>query len=66
MYPQVLILIMMMFSKRVKDHNDRKEDKKTHEQIHLLIVVDMFLTGFNSPFTNSLFIDKELRYHSLI
>ena len=53
-------------SQKVKNHNSYRDNKKAHEQIHLLIVVDMFLTGFDSPFTNSLFIDKELRYHSLI
>lgn len=26
----------------------------------------MFLTGFDSPYTNSLFVDKNLKYHSLI
>ncbi|MDF1482027.1 type I restriction endonuclease subunit R [Extensimonas sp. H3M7-6] len=34
--------------------------------IDLLIVVGMFLTGFDSPRLNTLFVDKNLRYHGLI
>ena len=32
----------------------------------LLIVVGMFLTGFDAPTLNTLFVDKNLRYHGLI
>ena len=32
----------------------------------LLIVVGMFLTGFDAPTMNTLFVDKNLRYHGLI
>ena len=32
----------------------------------LLLVVNMFLTGFDSPGLNTLFVDKNLRYHGLI
>lgn len=35
-------------------------------QVDLLIVVDMFLTGFDSKPTNTLFLDKNLIYHSLV
>ncbi|KQZ92793.1 DEAD/DEAH box helicase [Mesorhizobium sp. Root157] len=35
-------------------------------QIDLLIVVGMFLTGFDAPTLNTLFVDKNLRYHGLI
>lgn len=42
-------------SKRVKD-----------KEIDLLIVVGMFLTGFDAPTLNTLFVDKNLRYHGLI
>ncbi|MFI3256286.1 MAG: type I restriction endonuclease subunit R [Psittacicella sp.] len=42
-------------SKRVKD-----------QEIDLLIVVGMFLTGFDAPGLNTLFVDKNLRYHGLI
>ncbi|SDX57078.1 type I restriction endonuclease subunit R [Nitrosomonas halophila] len=34
--------------------------------IDLLIVVGMFLTGFDAPMLNTLFVDKNLRYHGLI
>jgi len=36
------------------------------KDIDLLIVVGMFLTGFDAPSLNTLFVDKNLRYHGLI
>ncbi len=36
------------------------------QDIDLLIVVGMFLTGFDAPALNTLFVDKNLRYHGLI
>lgn len=36
------------------------------KEIDLLIVVGMFLTGFDAPMLNTLFVDKNLRYHGLI
>ena len=42
-------------AKRVKD-----------QEVDLLIVVGMFLTGFDAPTLNTLFVDKTLRYHGLI
>ena len=36
------------------------------QEIDLLIVVGMFLTGFDAPTLNTLFVDKNLRYHGLI
>ncbi len=36
------------------------------KEIDLLIVVGMFLTGFDAPTLNTLFVDKNLRYHGLI
>lgn len=35
-------------------------------EIDILIVVDMFLTGFDSKKLNTLYIDKELKYHTLL
>jgi type I restriction enzyme R subunit len=35
-------------------------------EIDLLIVVGMFLTGFDAPKLNTLFVDKNLRYHGLM
>ncbi len=36
------------------------------QEIDLLIVVGMFLTGFDAPTLNTLFVDKNLRYHGLL
>lgn len=36
------------------------------QEIDLIIVVGMFLTGFDAPTLNTLFVDKNLRYHGLI
>ncbi|MGQ9620277.1 MAG: type I restriction endonuclease subunit R [Bacteroidales bacterium] len=41
--------------------------KKVKERkIDILLVVNMFLTGFDSPYLNTLYVDKNLRYHGLI
>lgn len=37
-----------------------------NQEVDLLIVVGMFLTGFNAPTLNTLFVDKNLRYHGLM
>ena len=37
-----------------------------NQEIDLLIVVGMFLTGFDAPALNTLFVDKNLRFHGLI
>ena len=37
-----------------------------NQEIDLLIVVGMFLTGFDAPTLNTLFVDKNLRYHGLM
>lgn len=37
-----------------------------NKEIDLLIVVGMFLTGFDAPTLNTLFVDKNLRYHGLM
>ena len=36
------------------------------KEVDLLIVVGMFLTGFDAPTLNTLYVDKNLRYHGLI
>ncbi|WP_347361753.1 HsdR family type I site-specific deoxyribonuclease [Vibrio vulnificus] len=36
------------------------------QEIDVLIVVGMFLTGFDAPTLNTLFVDKNLRYHGLM
>jgi type I restriction enzyme R subunit len=41
--------------------------KKVKERkIDILVVVNMFLTGFDSPTLNTMYVDKNLRYHGLI
>ncbi|MBV2196641.1 MAG: type I restriction endonuclease subunit R [Flavobacterium sp.] len=37
-----------------------------HKQIDVLLVVNMFLTGFDSKALNTLYVDKNLKYHGLI
>lgn len=37
-----------------------------HKQIDVLLVVNMFLTGFDSKSLNTLYVDKNLKYHGLI
>ena len=50
------------FQNYYKDLSKIVKDKK----IDILIVVGMFLTGFDAPTLNTLFVDKNLRYHGLI
>lgn len=50
------------FQNYYKDLSLKVKDK----QVDLLIVVGMFLTSFDAPTLNTLFIDKNLRYHGLI
>lgn len=40
--------------------------KVISKEVDLLIVVGMFLTGFDAPSLNTLFVDKNLRYHGLM
>jgi len=37
-----------------------------NQEVDLLIVVGMFLTGFDAPTLNTMFVDKNLRYHGLM
>lgn len=46
-------------------YNDISRRVKNRE-LDLLLVVNMFLTGFDSPRTNTLYVDKNLRYHGII
>lgn len=50
------------FQNYYKDLSQRVKDK----EVDLLIVVGMFLTGFDAPTLNTLFVDKNLRFHGLI
>lgn len=46
-------------------YNDISKKVKRRE-IDILLVVNMFLTGFDSPTLNTLYVDKNLKYHGLI
>ncbi len=46
-------------------YNDIADKVKT-KQIDILLVVNMFLTGFDSKTLNTLYVDKNLQYHGLI
>lgn len=48
-----------------KDISDRVKGKKT-KKLDILIVVNMFLTGFDSKPLSVLYVDKELKYHDLL
>lgn len=48
-----------------KDISDRVKGKKT-KQLDILIVVNMFLTGFDSKPLSVLYVDKDLKYHDLL
>ncbi|HEY0981339.1 type I restriction endonuclease subunit R [Schlesneria sp.] len=54
--------------KRIKDQQFSNADlpKKGREKIDVTIVVDMLLTGFDSKYLNTLYVDKNLKYHGLI
>ena len=48
-----------------KDISDRVKGKKT-KSLDILIVVNMFLTGFDSKALSVLYVDKDLKYHDLL
>ncbi len=52
--------------KRIKDQQYSNQDLPHSQKIDLVIVVDMLLTGFDSKYLNTLYVDKNLKYHSLI
>ena len=52
--------------KRIKDQQYPNKDLSHEEKIDVTIVVDMLLTGFDSKFLNTLYVDKNLKYHGLI
>lgn len=53
-------------SKEFQNYYRDLADRVRKQEIDLLIVVGMFLTGFDAPTLNTLFVDKNLRYHGLI
>lgn len=52
--------------RRIKDQKYSNKDVPHKEKIDITIVVDMLLTGFDSKFLNTLYVDKNLKYHGLI
>ena len=58
--------------KRIKDQQWPEADMRKaypnqpHHKIDITIVVDMLLTGFDSKFLNTLYVDKNLKHHGLI
>lgn len=53
-------------AKRVRGEDTNGVKLPPEEKVDLLIVVGMFLTGFDAPTLNTLFVDKNLRFHGLI
>ncbi len=53
---------------RIKDQQFLNADlpDKGREKLDIVIVVDMLLTGFDSKYLNTLYVDKNLKYHGLI
>ena len=52
--------------KRIKDQQYPTADLPHTKKIDITIVVDMLLTGFDSKYLNTLYVDKNLKYHGLI
>lgn len=52
--------------KRIKDQKYSNKDYPHKNKIDVTIVVDMLLTGFDSKYLNTLYVDKNLKYHGLI
>lgn len=52
--------------KRIKDQQWPNADLPHTQKIDIVIVVDMLLTGFDSKYLNTLYVDKNLKYHGLI
>lgn len=52
--------------RRIKDQKFTNKDYPHKNKIDITIVVDMLLTGFDSKYLNTLYVDKNLKYHGLI
>ncbi len=53
-------------SKEFQNYYRDLSKRVKNQEVDLLIVVGMFLTGFDAPTLNTLFVDKNLRYHGLL
>jgi len=51
---------------RFYDYYRDLQKRIKNKEVDLVLVVNMFLTGFDSPRLNTLYVDKNLRYHGLI
>ena len=51
---------------RIKLHKYSNKEYSNQNKIDITIVVDMLLTGFDSKYLNTLYVDKNLKYHGLI
>ncbi len=51
---------------RIKDQKYSNADYAHQNKIDVMIVVDMLLTGFDSKYLNTLYVDKNLKHHGLI
>ena len=52
--------------KRIKDQQYPNADLPHAQKIDITLVVDMLLTGFDSKYLNTLYVDKNLKFHGLI
>ncbi|USN88258.1 MAG: type I restriction endonuclease subunit R [Candidatus Nomurabacteria bacterium] len=48
------------------DYYKNLQQRIKDKEVDLVLVVNMFLTGFDSPRLNTLYVDKNLRYHGLV
>lgn len=51
---------------RIKNQKYSSKDYPHKNKIDIVIVVDMLLTGFDSKYLNTLYVDKNLKYHGLV
>lgn len=51
---------------RFYDYYKDLQKRIKSKEVDLVLVVNMFLTGFDSPRLNTLYVDKNLRYHGLV
>lgn len=51
---------------RIKDQKYNNKDYPHAKKLDIVIVVEMMLTGFDSKFLNTLYVDKDLKWHGLI
>ncbi len=52
-------------SKRLK-HREKESFNDERDRLDLLLVVNMFLTGFDAKKVNTIYVDKNLKHHGLI